>query len=122
MSRFFSVGPFPFGVAARFGGAFLGAIFAGVAFFAVVVLEVAFLLISAPELALDRSTRFRVWRKRCARLPARRRFSRKRGLAFTEADLSANRRRTANSQAAGVAAIQRRAVHQLEPAAVIART
>src|SRR6266568_3587316 len=64
MSRFFSVGPFPFGVAARFGAALLAVIFFAVAFFAVVFLEVAFLLISAPELALDRSTRFRVRSKR----------------------------------------------------------
>jgi len=64
MSRFFAVGPFPFGVVARFGAAFFAVIlvavaFFGPAFFVVVFLEVAFLLISAPELALDRSTRLR---------------------------------------------------------------
>src|SRR5438128_6195061 len=68
MSRFFSVGPFLCGVAARFGAAFCAVIFVAVtffavAFFAVVFLEVVLLLISAPELALDRSTRFRARRK-----------------------------------------------------------
>src|SRR5438034_9666381 len=68
MSRFFSVGPFPCGVGARFGAAFCAVIFVAVtffavAFFAVVFLEVVLLLISAPELALDRSTRFRARRK-----------------------------------------------------------
>ena len=60
MSRFLPIGPVPFGVAARFGAAFL----AVVAFFAVVFLDVAFLVISAPVLALDRFTRFRARRKR----------------------------------------------------------
>ena len=60
MSRFFGVGRFPVGVVARFGAAFL----AVVAFFAVVFLDVAFLVISAPVLALDRFTRFRARRKR----------------------------------------------------------
>jgi len=64
MSRFFHVGPFHFGVVARFEAAFFAVIFVAVAFFAVVFLEVAFLLISAPELALDRFTRFRARRKR----------------------------------------------------------
>jgi len=59
MSRFFPVGPFPFGVAARFGAAFLGVVFGAAAFLAVVLLDVAFLVISTPELALDRFTRFR---------------------------------------------------------------
>src|SRR5438874_7401693 len=63
MSRFFSVGPFPCGVGARFGAAFCAVIFVAVTFFAVVFLEVVLLLISAPELALDRSTRFRARRK-----------------------------------------------------------
>src|SRR5438477_13099056 len=100
MSRFFSVGPFPVDVVARFGAAFFAVILAAVRFFAVVFLEMAFLLISAPELALDRSTRFRVWRKRCARFTARRKFSRKRGLVFTEADLFGDCGRTAISRAA----------------------
>jgi len=39
-------------------------IFVAVAFFAMVFLEPAFGLISAPVLPLDRSTRFRVRRKR----------------------------------------------------------
>src|SRR5438094_6148995 len=66
MSRFFSVGPFPFGVIACFGAAFFTVIFVGVAFLAVAFLEVALLLISAPALALDRFSRCRtarlVWR------------------------------------------------------------
>jgi hypothetical protein len=64
MSRFFPVGPLPFGVVARFGSAFFAAILVAVAFFELVFLEVAFLLISAPELAPDRFTRFRARRKR----------------------------------------------------------
>src|SRR2546427_11641013 len=51
MSRFFWVGPFPVGVVARFGAAFLEVILAAVAFLAVAFLEAAFLLISAPQLA-----------------------------------------------------------------------
>src|SRR5207237_5844259 len=51
MSRFFPVGPVPFGAAARLGAAFFAAVFVAVAFFAVVFLEAAFLLISAPQLA-----------------------------------------------------------------------
>ena len=42
MSRFFSVGPFPLGVVARFGAAFVAAILGALAFFAVVFLEFAF--------------------------------------------------------------------------------
>src|SRR5437588_8448632 len=99
MSRFFPVGPFPFGVGARFGAAIFPVIFA-VAFFAVVFLAVAFLLISAPEIALDRSTRFRVWRKRCARFTARRKFSRQVASPSPKLISSANHRRTANSRAA----------------------
>jgi hypothetical protein len=59
MSRFFPVGPFPFGVATRFGAAFFAGIFGAAAFLAVVLFDVAFLGISTPELALERFTRFR---------------------------------------------------------------
>src|SRR5205809_1294409 len=100
MSRFFSAGPFPLGVVARVGAAFFAVILAAVRFFGVIFLEMAFLLISAPELALDRSTRFRVWRKGCARFTARRKFSRKLGLASPKLISSANHRRTATSRAA----------------------
>src|SRR5438105_10154883 len=97
MSRFFSVGPFAFGVVARFGAAIFPVIFA-VTFFAVVFLAVAFLLISAPEIALDRFTRFRARRKRSQW----RRQKSSRNVASPSPKLisSANHRRTANSRAA----------------------
>src|SRR6266480_6158099 len=101
MSRFFSVGPFPFGVVAGFGAAFFAAIFVAVALLGVVFLEVAFLLISAPELALDRSTRFRVWRKRVREVNGSAGVFRE-NVASPPPKLisSANRGRTANSDAA----------------------
>ena len=46
MSRFFSVGPFPLGVVARFGAAFVALILGALAFFAVVFLDLAFAVIS----------------------------------------------------------------------------
>jgi hypothetical protein len=64
MSRSFAVGPFPFGVVARLGAAFFAVIFVALGFFVVVFRDVAFLLTSVPERALDRSDRFRAWRKR----------------------------------------------------------